>query len=50
MVVASARAKQLLMGCVPKVEPSGKPAKTAQREVLEGFIQPVHDDAAEPAQ
>ncbi len=50
VVVASARAKQLLMGCVPKVEPSGKPAKTAQREVLEGFIQPVHDDAAEPAQ
>ncbi len=47
VVVASARAKQLLQGCVPKVEPSGKPARTAQREVMEGLIQPVYD--AEPA-
>lgn len=47
VVVASARAKQLLQGCVPKVEPSGKPARTAQREVIEGYIQPVYDD--EPA-
>ena len=46
-VVASARAKQLLQGCVPKVEPSGKPARTAQREVIEGYVQPVYDD--EPA-
>jgi len=47
VVVASARAKQLLQGCVPKVEPSGKPARTAQREVMAGLIQPVYD--AEPA-
>lgn len=47
VVVASARAKQLLQGCVPKVEPSGKPARTAQREVLEGYVQPVYSD--EPA-
>ena len=50
VVVASARAKQLLMGCVPKVEPSGKPAKTAPRDGLEVFIERVIDDAAEPAQ
>lgn len=48
VAVASARAKQLLMGCVPKVEPSGKPARTAQREVMEGLIQPLRgDDVAE---
>ena len=47
VVVASLRAKQLLQGCLPKVEPSGKPARTAQREVLGGFIKPVYDD--EPA-
>jgi DNA-directed RNA polymerase subunit K/omega len=44
VVIASARAKQLLNGCVPKVDPSGKPAKTAQREVLEGHIPAVYDD------
>ena len=47
VVVASARAKQLLQGCVPKVDPSGKPAKTAQREVIDGLVQPVYSD--EPA-
>ncbi len=47
VVVASARAKQLLQGCLPKLEPSGKPARTAQREVMEGLVQPVYD--AEPA-
>ena len=49
VVVASQRAKQLLQGCLPKVEPSGKPARTAQREVLEGFIQPIRDEHVEPA-
>lgn len=39
VVVASARAKQLLQGCLPKVEPSAKPARTAQREVLSGLVQ-----------
>ena len=29
VVVAGARAKQLLRGCVPKVEASGKPARLA---------------------
>lgn len=45
VAVASARAKQLLQGCVPKVDPSVKPARTAQREVAAGLIQRVHDDA-----
>lgn len=44
VVVASARAKQLLSGCVPKVEPAGKPARTAQREVMEGYVRAVPRD------
>jgi DNA-directed RNA polymerase subunit K/omega len=43
VVVAAARAKQLLQGCVPKVEPSLKPARTAMREVLVGEIERVDD-------
>ena len=39
VAVAAARAKQLLQGCVPKVEPSVKPARTAQREVAAGLVQ-----------
>lgn len=45
VAVASARAKQLLQGSVPKVDPSVKPARTAQREVAAGLVQRVHDDA-----
>jgi len=44
VVVASARAKQLLSGCVPKVEASVKPARTAQREVMEGHVRAVPRD------
>ncbi len=49
VVVASLRAKQLLQGCLPKIEPEGKPARTAQREVLEGYVQPMQEDPAESA-
>lgn len=45
VAVASARAKQLLQGCVPKVDPSVKPARTAQREVAAGLITRVDEDA-----
>jgi DNA-directed RNA polymerase subunit K/omega len=33
VVMAGARAKQLLKGCTPKVEESNKPARTAMKEV-----------------
>ncbi|MPY87189.1 MAG: hypothetical protein GEU99_04635 [Luteitalea sp.] len=48
VVVASARAKQLLQGCVPKIEPSAKPARTAQREVLSGLVHRVEQTLAPP--
>jgi DNA-directed RNA polymerase subunit K/omega len=38
VAIASARAKQLLQGCVPKVQEEVKAAKTAQREVLTGAV------------
>ena len=33
VVVAGARAKQLLKGCTPKVDAQHKPARTAMKEV-----------------
>ena len=44
VMVASARARQLAAGCVPRVEPAGKVARTAQREVLEGAVKKVDED------
>jgi DNA-directed RNA polymerase subunit K/omega len=38
VTVASARARQLLGGCVPKVEGSPKPARRALEEVARGAI------------
>ena len=38
VVVAGARAHQLLRGCTPKVAGSGKPARLAQKEVKEGLV------------
>jgi DNA-directed RNA polymerase omega subunit len=38
VVVAGARAKQLLRGCTPRVEPSAKKVKTALREVRAGAV------------
>jgi DNA-directed RNA polymerase omega subunit len=38
VVVAGARARQLLGGCTPRVEPSHKKVKTALREVKKGFV------------
>ena len=42
VVVAGARAKQLLKGCTPKVDPSHKPARTAMKEVKLRKIEKVH--------
>ncbi|HEX2442302.1 MAG TPA: DNA-directed RNA polymerase subunit omega [Vicinamibacterales bacterium] len=38
VVVAGARAKQLLDGCTPRVEPASKKVKTALREVRSGAV------------
>lgn len=40
VTVASLRARQLLGGCVPKVEGSAKPARRALQEVATGIIGP----------
>ena len=50
VTVAAARAKQLLNGCVPKVDGSPKPARRALQEVNAGLVGAVptpstHDDA-----
>ena len=39
VVVAGARAKQLLKGCTPKVEAHNKPARTAMKEVKQRKIE-----------
>jgi DNA-directed RNA polymerase omega subunit len=38
VTVASHRARQLLQGCTPRVEPEIKPARTALREVQVGAV------------
>jgi len=46
--IASARARQLQKGCVPKIDGSSKIARRAQQEVANGLIkrvEPSDDDA-----
>ena len=38
VTIASARARQLLRGCLPKVEGSPKPARRAVEEVASGVV------------
>jgi DNA-directed RNA polymerase omega subunit len=38
VTLAAARARQLLQGCIPKVEGSHKPARRALQEVAAGTI------------
>jgi DNA-directed RNA polymerase subunit K/omega len=38
VTVASARARQLLKGCTPKIEGSPKPARRALQEVAQGVV------------
>jgi DNA-directed RNA polymerase subunit K/omega len=47
VTVASARARQLLEGCTPRVEGSAKPARRALQEVARGAVAPV--DPSDPA-
>lgn len=41
VTIASARARQLLEGCVPKVDGSPKPARRALQEVASGAVSRV---------
>jgi DNA-directed RNA polymerase subunit K/omega len=41
VVVAGARAHQLLKGCTPRSSGSDKPVKLAQKEVKEGKVEKV---------
>ena len=45
VTVAAARARQLLQGCVPKVEGSPKPARRALQEVSSGIVTRLPEDA-----
>jgi len=50
VVVASQRAKQLMRGCTPRVEvteAAPKPARIAQREVLEGQVKKLEETPKE---
>jgi DNA-directed RNA polymerase subunit K/omega len=38
VTIAAARARQLLRGCLPKVEGSPKPARRALQEVASGVV------------
>ena len=47
VTVASARARQLLKGCTPKVEGSPKPARRALQEVAQGVVSRSESPASE---
>jgi DNA-directed RNA polymerase subunit K/omega len=52
VTIASARARQLLEGCVPRVEGSPKPARRALQEVAQGAVtrvEPGADTSADEA-
>jgi DNA-directed RNA polymerase omega subunit len=46
VTIASARARQLLRGCVPKVEGSDKPARRALQEVSAGIVNRAEESSA----
>ena len=46
VAIASARAKQLLVGCTPRVEGSPKPARRAQQEVMAGEVKKLEEEPA----
>lgn len=47
VVLAGARARQLLRGCTPRVEGPSKPARLAALEVTQGHIRQVELDSGE---
>lgn len=48
VTVASARARQLLEGCVPRVDGSPKLARRALQEVASGAINKLPIDSSQP--
>ncbi len=46
VTMSGERARQLLRGCTPRTEGSLKPARLAQKEVMEGKITRVRTEAA----
>lgn len=49
VTIASARARQLLEGCVPKIEGSPKPARRALQEVAAGLVKRVEENESPEA-
>ena len=47
VTIASARARQLLKGCTPKVDGSPKPARRALQEVAQGAVSRSESPASE---
>jgi DNA-directed RNA polymerase subunit K/omega len=47
VTIASARARQLLEGCLPRVEGSPKPARRALQEVVAGAVKRQDDASAD---
>lgn len=46
VTIAAARARQLLQGCLPKVEGSAKPARRALQEVVAGEVTKVEQTSS----
>ena len=46
VTLSGARARQLLKGCTPRTEGSLKPARLAQKEVMEGKVTKIQTEAA----
>lgn len=45
VTLSGARARQLLKGCTPRSEGSHKPARLAQKEVMEGKVTRIQTEA-----
>lgn len=48
VTIAALRARQLLQGCIPKVEGSPKPARRALQEVSTGAVARAEQPTVEP--
>ena len=47
VVLAGARARQLLKGCTPRTQGSEKPARLAALEIKQGHVRRMHTEAGE---
>jgi DNA-directed RNA polymerase subunit K/omega len=48
VTIAAARARQLLEGCVPRVDGSAKPARRALQEVVAGEVRRAEETTSDP--